>query len=270
MSATLAAAGWGMAAVGWTAAALVRHQLAQDHAAVARASHELRGPLTAVRLGLESRRLPPTRLEAIDLELGRAALALEDLTVVWQRRRAGDIRWHDEPVDMAELLAESVEAWRPAARAAGASLRFLGVSEAAVVRGDRLRLAQAVGNLIANAIEHGGGEVRVSLYRAQGRLRIDVVDDGPGLPRPMPGHSRWKPSSKLGRRGANSRGHGLAIASAVAAAHDGRLAAAPSDRGARLVLELPDASISAGYPVPVPDGLSQSLPQPNSGSATHP
>ena len=53
-----------------------------------------------------------------------------------------------------------------------------------VVRADRLRIAQALANLVANAVEHGGGEVRVRARAVDGRARIEVTDGGPGLPAP--------------------------------------------------------------------------------------
>jgi signal transduction histidine kinase len=203
---------------------------------VARACHELRGPLTAARLGLQLGasvgELSPARLRAIDLELGRAALALEDLEL----GRASGLRsvWRQpETIDPAQLMEDSAEAWRPAAAARSVSLRTSWSGGAVSVRGDRLRLAQATGNLIANAIEHGGGAVEVRGSSIGGRVRIEVTDCGPGLPAPVAELTR-RP-----RGGRGARGRGLAIAGSVAASHGGRLIAAPSGRGARLVLELP-------------------------------
>jgi signal transduction histidine kinase len=104
----------------------------------------------------------------------------------------------------------------------------------ATVLGDRLRLAQAVGNLIANAIEHGGEVVEVRGRGTNDTVRVEVVDRGPGLRAPV---------SELAARARprGPRGRGLAIASAIVRNHGGRLAAAPSDRGARLVITLPAA-----------------------------
>jgi signal transduction histidine kinase len=204
--------------------------------AVARACHELRGPLAAARLGLELGvrvgELSPAQLRALDLELGRASLALDDLAAVGRRDRDGHAQ---DAVDVGALLADSVEAWRAVAAARGAVLAFDWSGAAACVRGERLRLAQATGNLIANAIEHGGGEISVrgSLAAEGTAVRIEVVDAGPGLPAPV---------AELARRprgGRGARGRGLAIAATIARDHGGRLAAAPSERGARLVLELP-------------------------------
>ena len=236
--------GWLAASGAGFAAGAVWRALAGRMETVARACHELRGPLTAARLGLQlgasTGELSPARLRAIDLELGRAALALEDLDTARTRRIKP---WRPpEPVDLEELVSDSVEAWRAIAAAQGIELRASWSGSPARVWGDRLRLAQATGNLLANAIEHGGGDVEVRGGAAQGRARIEVIDAGAGLPAPV---------AELTRRphhGRGTRGRGLAIATAIATGHGGRLAAAPSERGARLVLELPAivASSDAG------------------------
>nr|WP_246345757.1 HAMP domain-containing sensor histidine kinase [Conexibacter arvalis] len=207
---------------------------------VARACHELRGPLTAARLAARfaahaddpaAARGP---LEAVDLELGRARLALDDLQAARSGGRAQD---RVCAFDAGVLLVDVAEAWRPAAREHGVRLRVEPPVGSARVLGDRIRLAQACGNLVANAIEHGreGGEVVLRARAGLHTVRIEVLDDGPGLPAPV---------AELVRRpraGRGARGRGLAIAADVAARHRGRLAAAPSERGARLVLELPTA-----------------------------
>jgi signal transduction histidine kinase len=234
--------GWLAASGAGLAAGAVWRALAGRMESVARACHELRGPLTAARLGLQigasTGELSPARLRAIDLELGRAALALEDLDGA--RTRA--IRpWRaPEPVDLAQLVTDSAEAWRAAATACGVSLSASWSGCPSRVWGDRLRLAQATGNLIANAIEHGGGAVEVRGCGGPRGARIEVIDSGPGLPAPVAELAR-RP-----HRGRGARGRGLAIATAVAVSHGGRVAAAPAPRGARLVLELPAI-------VPAPD-----------------
>jgi signal transduction histidine kinase len=237
-----------VALVGLALAAIARHVGSTRAESVARACHELRGPLTTIRLGLELAKraeAPPVgRLRAIELELARAALALEDLSAAAHGRRstgpgrspaAGDL----EPVDVAELLADLAEAFRPAATAAGVELRPPQRSGPLLVIGQRLRLAQATGNLIANAIEHGGGVVEVGLRVDPDRVWIEVVDGGAGLRLPVRKLTARGGLWPSARARAAGRGHGLAVASSVARAHGGRLATAPSDRGARVMLELP-------------------------------
>ncbi len=227
-------AGW-MAAVAVAGMALVTWRaLGARMEDVARASHELRGPITAARLGLElgsrAGELSAARLRAIDLELGRASLALEDLDRLRERRRAaGSVA----PVDLEQLLADSVEAWRPAAAAAGKALGLRWTGGGATVSADRRRLAQAVGNLIANALGHGGAEVRVCGWASPTGGRIEVSDDGAGLPAPLAELTR-RP-----RHGRGAHGRGLAIVAGIAAAHGGRLTAIAAEGGTRLVLELP-------------------------------
>jgi signal transduction histidine kinase len=216
-------------------AMLARRALGSRMERVARACHELRGPITAARLGLELGarvgELSPARLRAIDAELGRASLALEDLAGA--RAALPPAAPVDEVVDVRELLINSVEAWRPAAAAAGKQIRLQCDDGVADVPGDRHRLAQATGNLIANAIEHGGAKVEVSGTFDPAGARIEVIDDGPGLPAPIAELIR------RARNGWGAHGRGLAIAAGIAAGHGGRLRAAPGRRGARLVLELP-------------------------------
>jgi signal transduction histidine kinase len=237
MSATVALSGW-LAALG--VAAAWRIVLARRMELIARACHELRGPLTAARLALHYAAhrpgAPQAPLEAIELELGRAGLALADLHAAQHGGRATD---RAQTFDIGVLLVETGEAWRSTAWARDVTLRVEQAPGRVLVRGDRVRLSQACGNLVANAIEHGGGEVVLRARAGTHVVRIEVLDDGPGLPAAVPvlvGRAR-------GGRG--TRGRGLAIAADVAARHGGRLAAAPAERGARLVLELPTLPASA-------------------------
>jgi signal transduction histidine kinase len=228
-----------LAIVAWALAASVLHVRERRRLVlVARAGHEIRGPLCAARLALDG--LERTaRVDAIDLELRRAALALDDLAGAGRGRRGGEQR---QLVDVGRLLHEAAQAWRPLAAAHEADLTVEPPHARALVLADPLRLAQACANLVANALEHGGGRVRVRASTAAGRVRIEVSDAGPGLPAPVPALV----AAARGRR--TQRGHGLAIAASIAERHEGRLASAPTTRGARLVLELPEARPGAVPP----------------------
>ena len=245
MSALAAIAGW-IAAGGLLGLEVVhRHERSERAEALARVSHELRGPLTAIGLALTVGRrgrqsvgdevAPAAGLGAVELELQRAAAVLGDLDeLAAGGRRVGMAPRRLEAVPLDELLAASARGWAAAAVARGAQLHApRPAARPAVVLGDPARLAQATGNLIANAVEHGGGVVRV-VCRCRGEaVRIEVSDDGPGLPSPVEELVR-RPRAGCGRRG-----RGLAIAAEIAAGHGGRLSAVPSRTGARLVLELP-------------------------------
>jgi DNA-binding response OmpR family regulator len=227
-------AAWLLAAIAVAAAVAARIELRRRRELVARACHELRGPLTAAHLALHAGArhgdAPPDRLAAIDRELERAGIALDDLAAARRGRRAPD---RDEPVDVGDLLAYQAATWRLVAGLFGCRVELVERGGGAVVRGDRLRLAQAIGNLVANALEHGTGRVEL-LARSNGdRVRIEVADEGPGLPAPVGALTR-RPRAGRGRRG-----RGLAIAADIADRHGGRLVAAPSARGARVALELP-------------------------------
>lgn len=247
-----------LAAGGWLLATLLavtrRSATASRATAVARACHELRGPLCALGLGVElanrTGRLPPARVRALELELGRARQALDDLAVAGGvRARAHPTRAAVSAVGLGVLLRESAEAWRDAAGTRSIRLELPDGGEV-FVAGERLRLAQALCNLLANAIEHGEGDVAMRL-RADGAIaRIDIRDGGRGLAVPLAqligsGQHRvrraWPTRTRV-----SERGHGLRIVAGVARSHGGRLISVPSDRGALLMLELPLAGADSG------------------------
>lgn len=233
-------AGWILA--GFGAATAVWLWMTSRHRAVrlAQSCHELRGPLGAIRLGIDlglrQGRLGPDRMRALDLQLERAAAALADLSGT-----ASDER--PEAVCLADLADDVAAALAPLA-----SQLHVAVSVTAIPRvslaAPRARLAQAVTNLVANAIEHGGGRVTVSGRVGEGVARLEILDDGLGLPRPLPellrrNQRRGWLGPRIPGRPVRPRGHGLCVAAEVAALQGGRLLSAPSERGARLVLELP-------------------------------
>ena len=216
---------WVTAAVAAGVAVFFRSELRCRRELVARACHELRGPLMAAQLALHA-----GAWRGLDLELRRAGAALDDLAAAPSGRRASD---RHETVDVGELIALQGRTWRAVAPAFGCELEVVAPGPRTVVRGDGVRLAQAVGNLVANAFEHGTGRVELSGRRHGDRIRIEIADEGPGLPAPV-GRLTRRPRAGRGRRG-----RGLAIAADIVDRHGGRLVAAPSTRGARVAIELP-------------------------------
>jgi signal transduction histidine kinase len=226
---------WTLAGIGFAAAIAFAFELRRRREMVARACHELRGPLTAVRLSLSTmerrHEAPLERLATLDLELRRAGLALDDFAAARSGRRVVD---RNEPVEIDELLEEQFDSWHVVAGAFDSYVSLGALLPGATVSGDRLRLAQAVSNLVANALEHGPGHVELTARVVGHRhVRIEVIDEGPGLPASVAELTRGA------RGGRGRRGRGLAIAAAIAESHGGRLVAAPSPRGARVGLELP-------------------------------
>ncbi|HUR85806.1 MAG TPA: HAMP domain-containing sensor histidine kinase [Solirubrobacteraceae bacterium] len=232
---------WILAGVGFAAALLACWELRRRRELVARACHELRGPLTALRLSLATmeRRgeAPQERLAQLELELRRAGLALDDFAAARSGRRTID---RDEPVEVDDLLEEQVASWQVVAGAFGSTLLLGSLQPGAYVHGDRLRLAQAISNLVANALEHGTGRVEIAARLVgQRHVRIEVIDEGPGLPTSI------SVLTRRARAGRGSRGRGLAIAAEIADRHGGRIVAAPARHGARVGLELPIARRAA-------------------------
>lgn len=253
MSALLQCAGWVVAAPAMVAAVAQGVRARRRRALVARTCHEVRGPLTALGLavtGMGRRGEAPVRcLAALEAELTRAAAAVEDLVCAGRGRRALD---RPEPVELGALLRAAAVAWA----AGGYAVSLEPVPETWLLA-DPVRLARAVANLVANAVEHGGGTVVVRVHGAgSGGLAIEVVDEGCGLPAPVAaliarGDRRKAPGSGarlaqvglISRDHAGPRGHGLAVAAETARRHGGRLVARPAARGARLALELPAPSV---------------------------
>ncbi len=134
--------------------------------------------------------------------------------------------------------------WQARAKLADGSLELRWNAGRAIVDGDRCALAQAIDNLIVNAIEHGGPTIVLTARRREGRLRIAVVDSGCAS-RPRSRIRREKAVSRLsGRR---RHGHGLAVVRRVASAHGGRFALSRAAAGSLAVLELPLADDDPGW-----------------------
>ena len=216
------------ALVGWGLAVALGLELRRRAALLADAAHELSGPLTAISLGVEALRHQPAarrRADALATEVCRLQVAAEDAAASARGRRA---RSRPEPLVLKQLLADSAEAWRPAAERRGGRVWFDWKADGTSVRADRRRLAQAFGNLLANAVEHGGGEIVVRGRRSEGGLRIEVEDAGGGA------------SPRAARRTRRGRGRGLAIAARALGRAGGHLTAVDRPGGGRVaVAELP-------------------------------
>jgi C4-dicarboxylate-specific signal transduction histidine kinase len=203
------------------------------------ALHELRRPLQALSL-LSAR--PAGAGTALDGSVQMAAAALARL----DREINGTGPIAEPPVAEVTLLAArpllvaAVARWQGRVALCGGSLDLRWEAGEVRVQGDRWALAQTLDNLIVNAIEHGGPQVRVAAELAAGRLRIAVHDSGRAS---RPPERRETPAELVGRlTGRRRRGHGLRVVRRTAAAHGGQLTLRCSEAGTAAVLELPLAA----------------------------
>ena len=143
---------------------------------VARAEHELRGAATALALACEALRRDPAasgHAAVIEAQLDRLRAGLEDLG---SARGGADERAERESVETVELpgLARAAsEPW------AGTAFEWEGPPLTTEL--DRRRFAKALGNVLANAAEHGSGDIRVTGRAHDGGVRLQVTNRGRGL-----------------------------------------------------------------------------------------
>jgi two-component system OmpR family sensor kinase len=259
---------------------------AGQRAFVADASHELRTPLTVIRGQLEvlaAQRNPSgeevRRVERLaQAEIARIARLVDDLLLLVKAEQGQFLRL--EPIDLRGFIGElwdgstlaetGMRAESECLPASVAARCFeLGEVPAGTLTADPDRLAQALRNLIGNAIEHTGDEhglVRLHAERLAGaRLRLVVEDDGPGIPPAQRERvfERFHRTDAARDRASGGAGLGLAIVRAIAEAHGGRVSASASAAGgARIELELPRFASAPGRRWP--DGRA---PMPSAASA---
>jgi two-component system OmpR family sensor kinase len=212
---------------------------------VADAGHELRTPLALLRteleLALRHAESPEELREAVrrsSEEVERLARLAEDLLLIAGSDR-GRLPLRLEVLDPGDLLTSvsnrfewrAEEAARTLHAAAGPPVR---------VEGDRIRLEQALGNLVDNALRHGEGEVRLSARQANGMVELHVTDEGPGFPVEFLDDAFERFSRPDPARSGGGAGLGLAIVHAIAEAHAGTAHAANRDGpGADVWIALP-------------------------------
>ena len=234
--------------------------LERERAFVTEAGHELRTPLALLRAELdfalqhaEGEHELRDAVRGASEETDRLVQLAADLLLIASSDE-GELPLRRDPVAARDLL-ESVRnrfAWR--AEQAGRPLEAE-APPALVLVADALRLEQALGNLVENALRHGQGAIRLEARPSGNGVELHVLDHGPGfppdfLPRAFERFSRAEES----RTGAGA-GLGLAIVDVVARAHGGTAAAANgTDTGADVWIALPAAAVrrsaTSGQPDP--------------------
>jgi signal transduction histidine kinase len=214
---------------------------------VANVSHELRTPIGALRAKLENmvdgvepveRRALEAMLQQVE-RLGKLVEQLLDLS----KLEAGVVPLERKTFTAAALLEPVVEEWRSRAEVRDLRLETSVEPPSFALDGDEERLRQVVGNLVANAIRHSprGGRV---LVRAEARdriARLEVLDDGPGIPSADAERvfERFYRSDRARATGEGGSGLGLAIARWIVDLHGGTIRAeSVGPQGCRIVVEL--------------------------------
>jgi two-component system OmpR family sensor kinase len=206
----------------------------RERSFVADASHELRTPLAHLRaeveLALESPRKKDeleTALRSVANESDRLSQLAEDLLLL-ARLDKGIVPIRRDDVELDELLEGVSLRFQRRASEAGRTIEIDGGCRARI---DRLRIEQALGNLIENALRHGAGTIRVSASRDGDWLELHVSDEGAGFPTDFVPDAFERFSRANQSRGTGGTGLGLAIVAAVALAHGGTATAANAPSG---------------------------------------
>jgi signal transduction histidine kinase len=212
---------------------------------IADASHELRAPIALLKAELElARRRPCSEAEVGDVlrsavvETDPLARLADDLLVL-ARSDDGALVLDVTAVSPHELLASVTT--RFARRASDADRPIeLDASDEFELRGDSLRLEQALANLVDNALRHGSGSIRLTAAKHQNRIELHVLDEGGGFAPEFLPHVFERFSRADSSRGGNGAGLGLPIAEVIAQAHGGSAHAANRPGGgADVWLEIP-------------------------------
>ena len=225
--------------VNWLAAELERAHGARAQSEEARRSlvaaisHDLRTPLTALRLLVDAVAdgvIAPSGMDeavaGMDRHLRVLGVLVEDLFEL-ARMDAGDVRWERPALDLREVLEETAEAFRPQAAAAGIEIVVAIAGSLPAVYASASRIERVLGNLIGNAIRYAPG---ARLVQARGEsptpdsVLISIEDDGAGIP--FADHERvferfWRGAAE--RPSGGGSGLGLPICRAIVEAHGGEI-----------------------------------------------
>ncbi|WP_407561939.1 sensor histidine kinase [Streptomyces sp. 184] len=213
------------------------------------ASHELRSPLAAVRASLESLLAHPkevdwqTAVRSALHDMERMQSLSEDLLLL--ARLDGTAPLPRDPVNLTDLVHDLVEEHRHLRRSHPLEIRLGASGPPAWMAGSGIQLERMLRNLLSNACRYADGEVAVAVCaeRHDGveTVRIDVRDDGPGIPAAARERvfERFSRLEDARARKSGGAGLGLAIAREIADHHGGTLCFTDAPQGAHAVGRLP-------------------------------
>ncbi|MGW2087357.1 sensor histidine kinase [Streptomyces sp. NPDC001880] len=233
---------------------------AQRKDMVSDVAHELRTPLSNIRGWLEAAQdglaePDPAFIASLHTEAVQLQHIIDDLQDL-AAADAGALRLHPQPVRIEDVLAQVAAAHQARAETAGVALSAVSAADDApspVLRADPVRLRQAIGNLVSNAVRHtpSGGQVTVRAYGAEapadgaaanGEVVVEVADTGSGISAEHLPHvfdRFWRAEKSRSRRTGGS-GLGLAIVRKLVEAHGGSVSAVSVEgQGSVFTLRLP-------------------------------
>lgn len=207
-------------------------------------AHDLRTPLAELRSRLEELSVTRPTSEETFAEIETAVADVDRVIGIFNAllrlaeidtgaRRSGFVR-----IDIAKVASEAGEFYQPVAELKGVSLTFASPGELTVA-GDPLLLAQAIGNLIDNALKYAQEKGAITVQAAQrsdGAIEVSVSDDGPGIPddeKPKVTERFYRGDASRGTPGV---GLGLSLVAAVAKLHGGMLELTDNHPGLRATL----------------------------------
>lgn len=216
-------------------------------------AHDLKTPLTRLRnraeAALAEQDDPQATREALERTIAESDQLIRTFNAILMisRLEAGYSAEATTKVDLAAIIADVVELYEPVAEEAGVALNA-DIAEGAEINGNRELIAQALSNIVDNAIKYSAGsngkpEVTVSLARSGGAVRLTVTDNGPGIPE----SERHRATERFVRleksRSQPGSGLGLSLARAVMTFHQGELVLSEGKDGKGLAVAMvfPDA-----------------------------
>jgi signal transduction histidine kinase len=225
---------------------------------VSNVSHELKTPLTSIRMFSEllaegrvaDQAKQHSYLQIITAEAARLTRLINNV-LDFSRMERGEKKYNFQPCDLTDIVRSTAETFRPHLEASGYQLACELPATPIPVKGDSDALSQIIVNLLSNAEKYSNGGKEVSLQLAQKQsplphAEIKVLDRGPGVPR----GSEEKVFEKFYRAhdslssGIQGSGLGLTIARQIARAHGGDVVYEPRDGGGScFILRLPIRAI---------------------------
>jgi signal transduction histidine kinase len=211
-------------------------------------AHDLRTPMTRLRgtaeMALQSSRTADEYRDALVecVEEADRVRSLLDALMDLAEAETGAMRLQRDVITLADLVQNAIDLYSELAEEKGLTLTLEAAADVPTITGDRIRIRQAIANLIDNAVKYtpSGGRVTVNVRSAHDGAEVRVIDTGPGIP-PEDADRIWE---RLYRgdasRSQRGLGIGLSLVRAIAEAHGGRATVelAPG-AGATFVVWLP-------------------------------